>query len=71
VEPETVISVRSLRKCYGDVVALDGVGFEVARGESFGLIGPNGSRKTTTVESVEGHSCRAFSDLGPALDAGI
>ena len=34
--------------------AVDGVSFEVARGEVFGLLGPNGAGKTTTVEMLEG-----------------
>jgi ABC-2 type transport system ATP-binding protein len=49
-----VISVRGLRKHYGETLALDGVSFEVAAGEIFGLIGPNGSGKTTTVECLQG-----------------
>jgi ABC-2 type transport system ATP-binding protein len=48
------ISVRDLRKSYGDVLAVDGVGFEVGRGEFFGILGPNGAGKTTTLEIIEG-----------------
>ncbi len=48
------ISVRDLRKRYADVQAVDGVSFEVARGEVFGMLGPNGAGKTTTVEIMEG-----------------
>jgi ABC-2 type transport system ATP-binding protein len=50
----TAIRVEGLRKRYGDLVAVDGVSFEVAEGEIFGLLGPNGSGKTTTVECVQG-----------------
>ena len=54
VPAEPVVVVRHLRKSYGRTVAVDGVSFEVARGEIFGLIGPNGAGKTTTMECVEG-----------------
>jgi ABC-2 type transport system ATP-binding protein len=48
------IRVHELRKRYGDVQAVDGVSFEVQRGEVFGMLGPNGAGKTTTVEMMEG-----------------
>lgn len=48
------ISVRGLRKKYGDFEAVRGIDFEVAEGEIFGLLGPNGAGKTTTVEILEG-----------------
>ncbi len=51
---EPVIRVKDLKKHYGDVKAVDGVTFEVARGEVFGMLGPNGAGKTTTIEVLEG-----------------
>ena len=54
VSAEPVIRVRALVKRYGDVRAVDGIDFDVARGEVFGLLGPNGAGKTTTVEILEG-----------------
>jgi ABC-2 type transport system ATP-binding protein len=51
---EPVIRVRGLVKRYGDLVAVDGIAFEVGAGEIFGLLGPNGAGKTTTVEILEG-----------------
>jgi ABC-2 type transport system ATP-binding protein len=51
---DPVIVVRDVHKHYGAVRAVDGVSFEVARGEIFGLLGPNGAGKTTTVEMLEG-----------------
>lgn len=50
----TIIEVTDLVKRYGDVTAVDGVGFTVEQGEIFGILGPNGAGKTTTVECVEG-----------------
>jgi ABC-2 type transport system ATP-binding protein len=48
------IRVRGLVKRYGDLVAVDGIDFDVAAGDVFGLLGPNGAGKTTTVEILEG-----------------
>jgi ABC-type transport system involved in cytochrome c biogenesis ATPase subunit len=48
------IAVRDLRKSYGDLRAVDGVAFEVGQGEFFGILGPNGTGKTTTLEIIEG-----------------
>ncbi len=45
----TAVDVSSLRKTYGKTIALDGVSFSIREGEVFGLIGPNGSGKTTTL----------------------
>jgi ABC-2 type transport system ATP-binding protein len=49
-----IIIVEDLRKRYGDLVAVDGVSFEVAESEVFGILGPNGAGKTTTLEMIEG-----------------
>lgn len=54
VAPGRAIEVSSLRKAYRDVVAADDVSFAVEHGEIFGIIGPNGSGKTTTVECLQG-----------------
>ncbi len=48
------VIVRDLRKRYDDVLAAQGVSFEIQDGEIFGLLGPNGSGKTTTLECVIG-----------------
>ena len=48
------IEVSSLKKCYGDLKAVDGISFTVNKGEVFGLLGPNGAGKTTTIEILEG-----------------
>jgi len=52
--PAAVLRVRSLRKAFKDVVAVNGLDLEVRAGECFGLLGPNGAGKTTTIEICEG-----------------
>ncbi|MBI4213992.1 MAG: ABC transporter ATP-binding protein [Chloroflexi bacterium] len=52
-ETDAVIRVASLRKAFGALVAVDGISFEVKRGEVFGILGPNGAGKTTTLEIME------------------
>jgi ABC-2 type transport system ATP-binding protein len=54
----SAISVRGLRKSYGELAAVQGVDFEIEEGEVFGLLGPNGAGKTTTVEILEGYRRR-------------
>jgi ABC-2 type transport system ATP-binding protein len=49
-----VVTVEGLRKSYGDVKAVDNVTFQVRKNEIFGMVGPNGSGKTTTIECIEG-----------------
>jgi ABC-2 type transport system ATP-binding protein len=49
-----VLQLQDLARRYGDVVALDGVSFEVAPGQLFGFVGPNGAGKTTTMRIILG-----------------
>lgn len=48
------LTVENLTCCYGDIVAVDGVSFEVSPGEILGVIGANGAGKTTVINSVAG-----------------
>jgi ABC-2 type transport system ATP-binding protein len=49
-----VLEAAGLRKSFRDLVAVDGVGFHIAEGETYGLLGPNGAGKTTTISIVCG-----------------
>lgn len=51
---KSIVRVRNLKKMYGDKAAVDGISFEVQKGEIFGILGPNGAGKTTTLEMIEG-----------------
>lgn len=48
-----MITVKNLVKTYGSQRAVDGISFEVNKGEVFGILGPNGAGKTTTLEMIE------------------
>ena len=60
---DPVISIRGLRKSYGDVEAVRGIDLEVRRGEVFAFLGPNGAGKTTTVEILEGYRKRSGGEV--------
>lgn len=60
---EVVIRARDLRKTYKDFVAVDGINFDVYRGESFGLLGPNGAGKSTTMKMISSVSQRTSGEL--------
>ena len=51
---DIVVQVKDFSKIYTGTTAVDGISFEVQRGEIFGLLGPNGAGKTTTMECLEG-----------------
>ena len=54
LDKASVISARGLRKQYGKQAALDNLSFDIAPGRIVGLIGPNGSGKTTTLKPFSG-----------------
>ena len=51
---DAAVRVSGLRKTFGDLVAVEGLDLEIRRGEVFGLLGPNGSGKTTTIRMLCG-----------------
>src|SRR6476646_5928610 len=63
-----MIAVNGLTKHYGAVKAVDGISFEVARGEIFSLLGHNGAGKTTTIRML---TCRIKPNSGTAEVAGF
>ena len=60
---DEAVVVRDLRKHYGHLTALDGVSFEIHRGETFALLGPNGAGKSTTIEILEGYRDRSSGEV--------
>ncbi len=54
MEDNLTISVRDLKKYFGEVKAVNGISFDVQKGEVFGLLGPNGAGKTTTIKLLLG-----------------
>jgi peptide/nickel transport system ATP-binding protein len=53
-EPEVAIEVTDLSKIYGDIPAVDGISFQVRRGQTFSLVGESGSGKSTTARLITG-----------------
>jgi ABC-2 type transport system ATP-binding protein len=66
------LSCAGLRKSFGDRTAVDGVGFSIEAGETYGLLGPNGAGKTTTISIVCGLLARDAGEVmleGRAFDS--
>jgi lipooligosaccharide transport system ATP-binding protein len=55
-DANSLILARQLTKKFGDLTAVDGIDFEVAKGEAFGFLGPNGAGKTSTMRMIGGVS---------------
>jgi len=49
-----VIKIENLKRTYGDILAVNGVSYSVAKGEMFGLVGPDGAGKTSTMRMLVG-----------------
>jgi lipooligosaccharide transport system ATP-binding protein len=60
-DPDALVSARGLTKQFGEFIAVDGVDFDIGRGESFGFLGPNGAGKTSTMRMI---SCMSPSSGG-------
>jgi len=58
-----MIRAKGLTKVYGEFVAVDGIDFEVKKGEAFGLLGPNGAGKSTTMKMIASTSRRTGGEL--------
>src|SRR6266545_644640 len=76
IPSEPVITVRNLTRRFGPLVAVDLLDLEVRRGEIFGLVGPDGAGKTTTLrlmcgllDPTEGEVRVAGLDVSRDLDA--
>ncbi|MBA7511722.1 Linearmycin resistance ATP-binding protein LnrL [subsurface metagenome] len=54
MKDNVMISISNLKKFFGDVKAVNGISFDVKKGEVFGLLGPNGAGKTTTLKLLLG-----------------
>ncbi len=67
VEENHMIDVRDLRKAFGPIQAVDGISFQVRKGEVLGFLGPNGAGKSTTMKIL---SCFLAPDGGTASVAG-
>ncbi|HYK26929.1 MAG TPA: ATP-binding cassette domain-containing protein [Streptosporangiaceae bacterium] len=51
-DPDVLIHANGLTKRFGDFVAVDGIDFELHRGEAFGFLGPNGAGKSSTMRMI-------------------
>ena len=57
------VSIKGLKKSYGDFDAVKGIDLEIPTGEVFAILGPNGAGKTTTVEILEGYRDRTAGEV--------
>jgi ABC-2 type transport system ATP-binding protein len=62
-----MISVKELRRSFGSIVAVDGISFDVEKGQVLGLLGPNGAGKTTAMRML---ACFLKPDSGTAAVCG-
>ena len=60
---EVLIQAKGLVKRYGDFVAVNGIDFQVNKGESFGFLGPNGAGKSTTMRIIAATLTRSGGEI--------
>jgi len=60
---EVLIDAKNLAKRYGNFTAVDGIDFQVRRGESFGFLGPNGAGKSTTMRIIAATLTRSGGEI--------
>lgn len=60
---DPLVHARGLRKKFGELVAVDGIDFDVRTGEAFGFLGPNGAGKSSTMKMIGAVSPRTGGDL--------
>lgn len=60
---EIIVKAKKLTKVYDTLKAVDGIDFEITRGECFGFLGPNGAGKTTTMRMIYGFTPKTSGDL--------
>ena len=60
---EVLIEAKQLVKRYGDFTAVDGIDFQVRKGESFGFLGPNGAGKSTTMRIIAATLTRTSGEI--------
>ena len=58
-DPQILIRAKNLTKAFGEFTAVDGIDFELSRGEVFGFLGPSGAGKSSTMRSTAAASACA------------
>jgi lipooligosaccharide transport system ATP-binding protein len=65
---EALIHARGLTKRFGGLTAVDGIDFDVDKGEAFGFLGPNGAGKSSTMRMIGSQCARTASSTGATSD---
>lgn len=54
IKMNEAIKINSLKRSFGNIIAVNGISYSISRGEMFGLVGPDGAGKTTTIRMLTG-----------------